>query len=207
MCLAPGVIFSNSSNNNSNSNTHTHPINQSIKSSIEWNIMKPITRVSERAKQNQCTCAWRLSFRSEWCVAFIVPQRSAQSRATMFFCSRWTDSRFNSAQACCHCHSLAHTSSSSVRLSVSPPFAKNWKLNYFTSNIPILILDRKERTQIRCSNKDTLIQIRFLSSCLQLGLSTPWTLWGWALQGQSGVGHSRDERGVDRARRRVEFKI
>ena len=46
------------------------------------------------------------------------------------------------------------------------------------------------------------------------GLGTPTTLWGWALQSECGVGHfretlgfgvghSRDERGVDRARRRV----
>ena len=41
-------------------------------------------------------------------------------------------------------------------------------------------------------------------------MDTLGRLWGWALQGQSrvgqglfGFGHSRDERGVDRARRRV----
>ena len=68
-----------------------------------------------------------------------------------------------------------------------------------------------------------------------MGLGTSGTLWGCALQGHSGAGHSkdtlrlgtpgvghsrdtlkfqdsgvgqfRDERGVDRARRRVEFKV
>ena len=35
------------------------------------------------------------------------------------------------------------------------------------------------------------------------GRETLGRLWSWALQGHFGVGHSRDERGVDRARRRV----
>ena len=35
------------------------------------------------------------------------------------------------------------------------------------------------------------------------GLGISGRLGGWALQGHCGVGHSRDERGVDRARRRV----
>ena len=72
-----------------------------------------------------------------------------------------------------------------------------------TSNIPTFLLLKKEGAQIRCSNEDTLIQIRFLSFCLQLGLGTPgrllgWALQGvgWALQGDSGLGHSRETPGL-----------
>ena len=40
-----------------------------------------------------------------------------------------------------------------------------------------------------------------------LGLGTPGTpfqkVWRWAFQEVSGVGHSRESRGVERARRRV----
>ena len=37
-------------------------------------------------------------------------------------------------------------------------------------------------------------------------MGTPGRLWGWALQGVSEVGHSRQSLGVDRARRRVPGK-
>ena len=49
---------------------------------------------------------------------------------------------------------------------------------------------------MRCSNKDTLIQIRFLGFCLQLGLGTPGRLWDCALQGDSRIGHSRETLGL-----------
>ena len=70
---------------------------------------------------------------------------------------------------------------------------------------PHLAPREKEREQTGCSNKDTLIQIRFLSFFLAvgvghsrqtLGLGTPGSVWGWALQGDSGVGHSRETLGL-----------
>ena len=97
-----------------------------------------------------------------------------------------------------------------------PPPQKKKNSNSFTSNTPTLLLVKKERAQIGCSNKDTLIQIRFLSFCLQLGLGvghsrqflglgTPGSRWGWALQGGSRSGPGRGEE--FRAKRRVQFKI
>ena len=93
-----------------------------------------------------------------------------------------------------HTHKSTHTHSHTHTFTHS-------QLLYFEH--PYLAPHSKERAQIRCSNKATLVQIRFLSICLQLGLAplgtpgdslcapklgNPGSLCGWALQGVLALG-------------------